>query len=122
MDYLGEDFDYSIDPLPSEPWVTRYTDGGGKKQYQFAFTSKEEYDGTAMTEIENSGFYQAFAEWVESQNEAAAFDDAALPVLENERQTALAVEVMTSGYLFDAGPDRAKYQIQCRLIYEQEAM
>ena len=67
VDYIGEDMGYSIDPLPCDPIVQRYTDGGAKKQFQFAFTSQEEYDQDARINIENSGFFQAFAEWLEEQ-------------------------------------------------------
>ena len=36
VDYLGDAMEYSIDPLPCDPIIQRYTDGGAKKQYQFA--------------------------------------------------------------------------------------
>ena len=32
VDYIGEEMGYSIDPLPCDPIVQRYTDGGAKKQ------------------------------------------------------------------------------------------
>ena len=57
VDYIGEEMGYSIDPLPCDPIVQRYTDGGAKKQFQFAFTSQEEYDQDARINIENSGFF-----------------------------------------------------------------
>lgn len=116
IDYLGPKMEYSIDPLPADSWIKKYMDGGGQKQFQFAFTSKDEYDGDARTGIENSGFYQAFEEWIEECNKKKN-----LPVLGNKKQTAQKVETMTSGYLFDSEADTARYQIQCRLIYEQEA-
>ena len=56
VDYIGEGMGYSIDPLPCDPIIQRYTDGGAKKQFQFAFTSQEEYDQDARINIENSGF------------------------------------------------------------------
>lgn len=58
VDYLGEEMSYSIDPLPCDPVVQKYVDGGKKKQYQFAICSKEVYDEDARVNIENSGFYQ----------------------------------------------------------------
>ena len=48
VDYLGTGMEYSIDPLPCDPIIQRYTDGGSKKQFQFAFTSREEYDQDAI--------------------------------------------------------------------------
>lgn len=116
IDYLGNGMEYSIDPLPSETFIKKYTDGGGIKQQQFAFTSKEFYDGDARTGIENSGFYQKFEEWIENNNK-----EGVRPELGNSRHTPIQVETMTSGYLFVSDADFARYQIQCRLIYEQEA-
>ena len=31
------------------------------------------------------------------------------------------IEAITCGYVFDTELDKAKYQIQCRIIYKQEA-
>ena len=56
VDYIGTDMGYSVDPLPCDPIMQRYTDGGTKKQFQFAFTSQEEYDQDARINIENSGW------------------------------------------------------------------
>ena len=103
VDYLGEEMSYSIDPLPCDPVIQKYVDGGKKKQYQFAVCSKETYDEDARVNIENSGFYQG------------------LPELANEKQHATAVETLNSGYLYDAEANLATYRIECRLIYEQEA-
>lgn len=65
VDYLGTDMEYSIDILPCDPILQKYTDGGAKKQFQFAFTSREEYDTDVRINIENSGFFQMFDEWLE---------------------------------------------------------
>lgn len=65
IDYLGNGMEYSIDPIGADPIYKRYVDGSCLKQFQFAFTSKEAYDGDARTGIANSGFYQDFAEWTE---------------------------------------------------------
>lgn len=115
IDYLGVSMSYSIDPLPADPIVRRYMDGGTLKQFIFAFTSKEEFDGDARTGIENSGFYQVFGEWIEEQNNKRN-----LPELENSKQRAVSIEVVQGGYLYDAETDMGQYQIQCRLVYEQE--
>lgn len=116
VDYLGEEMSYSIDPLPCEPVIQKYVDGGKKKQYQFAVCSKEVYDEDARVNIENSGFYQEFQEWLEESS-----DNGKLPELANEKQHATAVETLNSGYLYDAEANLATYRIECRLIYEQEA-
>ena len=114
VDYIGEDMGYSIDPLPCDPIVHRYTDGGAKKQFQFAFTSQEEYDQDARINIENSGFFQFFDEWLEEQDFNGNF-----PELE-EGKIPVLLETLNSGYLYDVDGVKARYRIECRLIYEQE--
>lgn len=116
VDYLGESMNYSVDPLPCDPVLGKYVDGGKKKQFQFSLSSKEEYDVDARVNIENSGFYQKFEEWLEKQAELGV-----LPELLNDKQQATAIETLNSGYLYDAEGKLAQYRIECRLIYEQEA-
>lgn len=116
VDYIGVDMSYSVDPLPCMPTLARCVDGGRKKQFQFAFMSKEEYDEDARINIENSGFYQWFEEWMEQRADAGIF-----PELSNPKQTVTGIETLNSGYLFDAENKMALYRIECRLLYEQEA-
>lgn len=109
IDYLGNGMEYSIDPIGADPVYKRYTDGTCLKQFQFAFTSKEAYDGDARTGITNSGFYQNFEEWTEENN----LNDI-LPELEGHQ--AVRVGVMQSGYLFSTEADLGRYQMICRVI------
>lgn len=114
VDYIGVDMGYSIDPLPCDPVIQPYTDGGAKKQYQFAFTSKEQYDEDKRVAIENSGFCQAFEEWLEQQNMQGNFPE--LPGKKN----AYRLETKNKGYLYDVDGNKARYRIECRLLYTQE--
>lgn len=114
VDYLSEQMEYSIDPLPCDPIIQRYVDGGAKKQFQFAFTSKEAYDEDARINIENSGFYQKFEEWLEEQTNGGLLPDM------SGRKQPYAVETLNSGYLYDAEGKLALYRIECRLLYVQE--
>ena len=111
VDFLPNDTSYSIDPLPSDPIYRRYVDGGKIYQLEYTFTSKEAYDGNTRTMIDNSFFYQQLSEWVEKQEETGN-----LPELEGYH--AISNVVTSSGYLFDADSDLAKYQVQLRLLYE----
>ena len=111
IDYLGNGMEYSIDPIGADPIYKRYVDGSCLKPFQFAFTSKEAYDGDARTGIANSGFYQDFAEWTEQNN----LDDI-LPELDGH--DAIRVDVLQSGYLFSTEEDLGRYQMICRLIYK----
>lgn len=111
IDYLPDEFAYSIEPIGGDPIYKKYVDGSCLKQFQFALMSVEAYDGDARTAIAASGFYQFFEEWVESNNGRDVF-----PKLDGH--TPVRMEIMQSGYLFSAESDLGRYQIQCRLIYE----
>lgn len=114
IDYIGTEMSYSIDPLPCDPILHKYTDGGSKRQFQFSFTSKEEYDEDERVTIENSGFCQAFEDWLETENMLDS-----LPEL-SEGKNSFKYETLNKGYLFDVDGNKAKYRIDCRLIYTQE--
>lgn len=115
VDYLGVDpVEYTIDSVPSETIIKQYVDGGTLKQYVFVFGSREYYGSDTLQNIENSGFYEKFSEWIENQS-----DIGNLPLLE-EKKRPFKIEVLTSGYLFDTSEENARYQIQMRLVYYED--
>ena len=117
IDFLPEDPDtYSIEGVPVQEIIQTYLDGSTERQFVFVFAARFFYSEEVRNNIENSGFYEKFAEWLEAQTEA---DN--LPVLDGKR-TASKIEAMSSGYLYDIAGDltNARYQIQCRLIYDKE--
>jgi hypothetical protein len=84
------------------------------REYPFAFQSAE-YTADELERLETSGFFEAFADWLESQTNAGV-----LPTL-GAKQTALEIEATSWAYLFEQGnSETGIYQIQARLIYEQE--
>ena len=95
VDYIGAEMTYSIDPLPCDPVIQRYVDGGAKKQFQFAFTSKEQYDEDARINIDNSEFFQKFEDWLEQQNFTENLPD--LP----DGKIPIRFETLSKGYLYD---------------------
>lgn len=112
IDWLGaEPAEYSIDGSPVNPIVKRYADGGTIRQFNFVFSSVEAYGQDVLNNIENSGFYEDFAEWLEKQNKTKI-----LPEMDNGRK-AIGIEALNTGYLFENTVDRARHQIQCRLLY-----
>lgn len=114
VDYIGEDMSYSLDPLPCDPVISAYVDGGTKRQFQFAFTSKEEYDEDARVNIDNSEFCQMFEDWLDEKNfseDLPSLPDGRIPI---------EFETLNKGYLYDVDGALAKYRIECRLLYEQE--
>lgn len=115
VDYIGQSMSYSIDVLPCDPIIETYVDGEIKKQFQFAFTSKEEYDEDARVNIENSGFFESFEEWLQKLGSWKN----PLPDME-EKKLPINFETLNKGYLYDVEEHLARYRIECRLIYCQE--
>lgn len=115
VDYLPEKgVQYSIDTTPATEIVKQYTDGSSIRQYLFVFRSVNEYGNDELQNLANSGFYEQLSEWLEQQSKGGNFPE--LP----EGKTQIKIEAQSTGYLFTAGPDVGKYQIQCRLQYLQE--
>ena len=117
VDFLPENPDtYSIEEEPSQPVLKRYLDGSSQRQFVFVFASRLNYSDEVRNNISNSGFYEDFAAWLEESTE-----NENLPEMANGYSPEK-IEALSSGYLFDISGDlsNARYQIQCRLIYEKE--
>lgn len=115
IDYLDNDTTtYSIEEVPVTPVIKRYIDGSTERQYDFIFASRESYGDDVFQNIENSGFYEKFANWIEKQNY-----NGVLPILD-EGKDARKIMVSTTGYAFQTDINSARYQIQMKLIYFQK--
>lgn len=116
VDFLGPNpVEYVIEPLPGNPILKRYVDGSSVRRYLFAFGSREFYSQQRLQNIENSGFYEQFAEWIERMNA-----EKNLPKLP-EGMRPQVLYAMSTGYLFDGSMSNARYQIQLALEYFKEA-
>ena len=110
--YLSEKAaSYAIDNIPGDPVLIRYPDGGSKRQFLFVFASREFYGAETVENFKNSGFYEAFAAWIEAQDGLRN-----LPQLDGTLEP-LRIEVLSGGYLFDENTGDARYQIQLRFTY-----
>ena len=118
VNFLPEDpTTYSIEQVPSTSILKKYLDGSSERQFVFVFASRMFYSDEIVSQIQNSGFFEKFQYWLEensSNNILPELEDGLIP---------LEIEAQSSGYLFDISGDlsNARYQIQCRLIYEKEA-
>lgn len=114
VNYLGTDAgEYSIYVKDELPIVKRYSDGSTLRQINFVFTSREYYGSDVITNLENSGFYEEFSNWIENNN-----SEGILPSIEGNK-IVQSIECLSPGYIFDNETDTARYQIQCRLTYYQ---
>lgn len=102
---------YTVDSVPSNGVVKTYMDGSQVCQFLFILASREAYGGDILTQIENLGFYEDFARWLDENSRKGR-----LPLLEGGC-VAQEIGATTSGYAFTAEGNKARYQIQCRLIY-----
>ena len=117
VDFLPESTDtYSIEEVPVNSVLQTYLDGTQERQFVFVFASRFYYSDETRNNIENSGFYEDFSDWLDEQTKVGNF-----PVM-RDGLTPSKIEAMSSGYLFDISGDmsNARYQIQCRLIYDKE--
>lgn len=117
VNYLEPEADtYSIEEVPIEPILKKYVNGDSIRQYAFIFTSREPYGIDVLQNIDNSGFYEKFADWIENQN-----DNERLPLLDNGLEP-LEIKVTSTGYAFAVTEDTAQFQIQLRLKYFKKGM
>lgn len=112
-DFLGDEAtSYSIEPIPVEPKLRPYRDGGSLNQYVFQFGSREFYDNSVAQNINNLGFYERFQEEIETNNK-----NGVLPNIKGIQS----IECLNNGTIQDVQNGTAKYVIQMRITYEKEA-
>ena len=108
-DFLEEEAtSYTIEPIPEQPFLRPYTDGGGLRHFVFQFGSREFYDNSVAQNIKNLDFYDKFRREIESNN-----DKGILPDIEGIQS----IECMTDGTIDDIENNTAKYIIQMRITY-----
>jgi hypothetical protein len=115
IDYLGDKpVEYTVEAVPCDPVYKEYVDGEKVKQFLFVFASREYFEADVNTCIENLHFYENFEEWIEQNNDNGVFPDL------GSNRTPVSLEVLTRGYVLSADEETARYQIQLRLVYEEE--
>lgn len=117
VDFLPQDStSYSIEETPVQPILKQFLDGSSERQFAFVFASRLQYSDEVRNNIENSGFFESFQGWLEACTENDVFPDL------GSGKTPYKIEAISSGYLFDVSGDfrNARYQIQCRLLYDKD--
>lgn len=112
IDYIGNEVvEYAIYSEPINPIYKKYVDGGTIKQFGFTFTTINFYSAKLLQQLDNSNFFEDFQKWIEENNK-----NNILPLVKG----AIRIEILTNGFLLDAEADKAKYQIQLKLIYKED--
>ena len=71
VDFLPDSPDtYSIEEVPTNSVIKTYLDGSQERQYVFVFASRFYYSDEAKNNIENSGFYEDFSDWLDEQTKS----------------------------------------------------
>jgi hypothetical protein len=107
----GEIDSFSIEEIPSNPIVKKYTDGSTLRQFQFAFCSREPYGQEIIQQIENSSFYEDFSNEIESKN-----NQGILPIGVNSIEP-IELKIASSAYVVATEEDTAMYQINLNFKY-----
>lgn len=103
---------FSIEEIPCEPILKKYVGGTAKRQFQFAFCSRELYSNEQSQNITNSSFYEDFANEIETKNNT---DD--LPIIDGIESSSL--EVTSSAYTVSTEADTSMYQINLNFKYRK---
>ena len=109
IDYLNDKpQNYVIEPIPTDPLVTHYVDGGGLYQYVFQFANITYYNAEVIQNLENNKFYERLNEVIEYNNK-----NKILPNIKGIQS----IECLNYGTIQNEEKDRAKYSIQMRITY-----
>lgn len=113
INYLAGEVDsFSIEEVPCNTIVKRYLDGTAIRQFQFVFCSREPYGNEILQNIDNSSFYEDFAEEIEDKNNKGI-----LPILTTGES--LKIEVISSAYTVSVTEDTSMYQINLNFKYRK---
>jgi hypothetical protein len=114
VDQLGQEpIQYALIPLPGERIVEKYLNGSSLREFPFLFQTSES-TADDLERIENAGFQEQFADWLEAQTETETLPDL------GSNKTAERIEAVQWGYLYESGiSDTGIYQISCKLVYRQ---
>ena len=112
INYLAAETDsFSIEEIPVNPIVKKYVDDSSIRQFQFVFCSREPYGAEILQNIENSSFYEDFADEIEKKNNKDI-----LPILE-KGLVPRSIEVLSNAYTVSVTEDTSMYQINLNFKY-----
>lgn len=112
VDFKSPDpLSYTIDTLPGDPETRMYVDGGGMNEYNFSLNVTNEYNSNVFNQLDNIGFHEHLADWINEQNIKRNF-----PILPEGKQSVW-IKATTGGYLYSSADKTAIYATQMKLVY-----
>ena len=109
VDFLSnEPIEYVIEPIPVEPIIKPYKDGGSLRQFVFQFGSREYFGADVVQNMANTEFYEDFSALIEDNNRKGV-----LPKINGIQS----IECLNNGTINEDNTDKAKYVIQMRITY-----
>lgn len=112
VDFLSnEPIQYVIEPIPVEPIIKPYKDGGSLRQFVFQFGSREYYGADVIQNMANTEFYEDFSALIEDNNRKGV-----LPKIDGIQS----IECLSNGTINEDNTDNAKYVIQMRITYYKD--
>ena len=107
----GEVDSFSIEEVPPNPIIKKYTDGSTLRQFQFDFCSREPYGSEILQNIDNSSFYEDFSNEIEEKNNRNI-----LPIGDSDIEP-IELKVTSNAYVVATEEDTAMYQINLNFKY-----
>ena len=112
VDFLSnEPIQYVIEPIPVEPIIKAYKDGGSLRQFVFQFGSREYFGADVIQNMANTEFYEDFSALIEDNNKKGV-----LPNIKGIQS----IECLNNGTINEDNTDNAKYVIQMRITYYRD--
>ena len=112
VDFLSnEPIQYVIEPIPVEPIIKPYKDGGSLRQFVFQFGSREYFGADVVQNMANTEFYEEFSALIEDNNRKGV-----LPEIDGIQS----IECLSNGTINEDNTDNAKYVIQMRITYYKD--
>ena len=112
VDFLSnEPIEYVIEPIPVEPIIKPYKDGGSLRQFVFQFGSREYFGADVVQNMANTEFYEDFSALIEDNNRKGV-----LPEIDGIQS----IECLSNGTINEDNTNNAKYVIQMRITYYKD--
>ena len=112
VDFLSnKPIEYVIEPIPVEPIIKPYKDGGSLRQFVFQFGSREYFGADVVQNMANTEFYENFSALIEDNNRKGV-----LPEIDGIQS----IECLSNGTINEDNTSNAKYVIQMRITYYKD--